>query len=146
MRKLRIASIAKSAGLSTARNPPDASLRRFFNLFFAISFACSSDSGTLAYTLIPTSSSCSADSIPLRKKTRNSTTPIEKKAPRTMPIKTTIVFLGLTGFDSATALSIMRTLPIALDLAMFNSCCRFRSCIKTARPDSTSRLNRNISC
>ena len=84
--------------------------------------------------------------MPLRKNTRSNTMPLETIKPSKIPIIKTIAFLGLTGFGCVTALSIIRTFPIALDFAILSSCWRLSNCIYTARPDSTSLLRRNISC
>ena len=94
-----IASIARSAGFSTAKNDENSSFE-FFNhpLSFALLFATLSATGMLAYTLIPISSSCSGVSNPLRRNTLTNTSPAENIAPNTMPTSTINIFFGFTGF------------------------------------------------
>ena len=71
---------------------------------------------------MPNSSNCSGLSIPRRKNTRSNTKPTDAIPPKIMPANKTITSLGFTGLGWETALSIILTLPIALDLAILSSC------------------------
>ena len=84
--------------------------------------------------------------MPLLRKTLINTVVIEIIKPAIKPTRTINSFCGLTGIELVCAVSIILTLPIALDLAILSSCCLLRSCIYTACPDSTSLFNLRTSC
>lgn len=88
--RLLIASIAKSAGFSSASKTELSCLRLLPERL--LSLLKDSDTGIPAYTLIPISSNCSGDSIPRRKKTRNNTNDNEKNKPRIKLTRTTTIF------------------------------------------------------
>ncbi len=97
--RLLIASMAKSAGFSTANNPyfyDD----EFYFLPFPIIFAIlynHSEIGTLAYTLIPFSSNCVGESIPFLNRTRRRIIQPDTKRPVIIPIAIIAIFLRFNG-------------------------------------------------
>ncbi|MNB92835.1 hypothetical protein D3C75_399470 [compost metagenome] len=95
---------------------------------------------------MPSLSSCSGLLIPRRSADFASTSPIDTNSPHSVIIITISALRGFMGVGCVTAWSIIRTLPMALEREMFNSCWRVRSCRYTARPESTSRLRRTIAC
>ena len=138
--------MAKSAGLSIANKSWMWCLPSNIPLLYRAVLVFLSATGILAYTLMPSSSSCSGVSMPRRKNTRIRTMTTENMPPSIIPSSTTKILLGFTGFGCVMPSSIILTLPMALDFAMFNSCWRFSNCMYIARPESTSRFSLNISC
>ena len=127
VRSPRTASTKTSAGRSTGRKGTSTilCLQREPNTRFLrrlVFFHSHRERGKVAITCTPSPSSCSEVLMPRLSAMRTRTSPIEHISPNRMPKTMTTSFRGLMGSGCVTALSIIRTLPMALEREMFSSC------------------------